>query len=46
MDEKAQPPTKAKPFDNALIIRDVVSQAKNAELKSQADPKDPPLAKT
>ena len=42
---------KAKPSENALIIRDVVSQAKDAELKSQvgdsqskkADPKkDPP----
>ena len=51
VDEEAQLPMKAKPSENALIIRDVVSQAKDAELKSQvgdsqskkADPKkDPP----
>ena len=28
---------KAKPSEDALTIRDVVSQAKNAELKSQAE---------
>ena len=33
-DEEAQLPTKAKPSEDALIIRDVVSQAKDAELKS------------
>ena len=52
--EEAQPPMKANPSDDALTIRDVVSQAKDAELKSQvrdsqsekADPKkDPPQAK-
>ena len=45
---------KAKHFENALTIRDVVSQAKDIELKSKAedsqsetvDPKkDPPQAK-
>ena len=46
MDEEAQLPTKAKPFEDALTIRDMVLQAKDAELKSQADPKDPPPAKT
>jgi len=34
--EKAQPSMKAKPFKDALTISDVVSQAKDAELKSQA----------
>ena len=55
MDEEAQLPVKAKSYEDALTIRDVVSQAKDAELKSQAegsqsekaDPqKDLPLAKT
>ena len=46
VDEEAQPLTKAKPFEDALTIRDVVLQTKDAELKSQVDPKDPPLAKT
>ena len=52
--EEAQPPMKANPSDDALTIRDVVSQAKDAEAKSKAndvhfeaaDPqKDPPQAK-
>ena len=34
--EKAQPPVKANPSEDALTIRDVVSQAKNAEAKSKA----------
>ena len=55
MDEEAQLPVKPKSYEDALTIRDVVSQAKDAELKSQAegsqsekvDPqKDLPLAKT
>ena len=46
MDEEVQPSTKAKPSEDALTIRDMVLQAKDVELKSQADPKDPPLAKT
>ena len=46
MDEEAQPPIKAKPSKDALTIRDVILQAKDAELKSQADPKDPSPAKT
>ena len=45
-DEEAQLPTKAKPSEDALTIRDVVSQAKDAELKSQANPKDPLSTKT
>ena len=45
-DEEAQLSTKAKPSEDALIIRDVVSQAKDAELKSQANPKDPLSTKT
>ena len=32
--EEAQLPTKAKSFEDALTIRDVVSQAKDAKLKS------------
>ena len=46
VDEEVQPSTKAKPSEDALTIRDVVSQAKDAELKSQANPKDPLLTKT
>ena len=46
VDEEAQLPTKAKPSEDALTIRDVVSQAKDAELKFQADPNDPSPAKT
>ena len=46
MDGEAQLPSKAKPSKDALTIRDVVSQAKDAELKYQANPKDPPPAKT
>ena len=46
VDEESQLLTKAKPSEDALTIRDVVSQAKDAELKSQANPKDLPLAKT
>ena len=52
--EEIQPPMMAKPSEDALTIRDVIVQAKDAELKSQAedsqsekaDPKkDPPQAK-
>ena len=46
VDVETQISTKAKPSEDALTIRDVVSQAKDAELKSQADPKDPPPVKT
>ena len=46
MDEEVQPSTKAKPSEDALTIRDMVLQAKDVELKSQANPKDPPPAKT
>ena len=46
VDEESQLLTKAKPFEDALIIRDVVSQVKGTELKSQADPKGPLPAKT
>ena len=46
MDEKVQPSAKAKPSEDALIIRDVVLQAKDTKLKSQVDPKDLPLTKT
>ena len=46
-----QPPTKANSFEDALTIKDVVSQTKDAELKSKvkdsqsetADPKKDPL---
>ena len=41
--EEAQLPVKAKSPKDALTIRDVVSQAKDAELKSQA--KGPPFEK-
>ena len=34
MDEEAQLPMKAKPSEDALTIRDMVSQAKDTELKS------------
>ena len=52
--KEAQPPMKAKPSKDTLTIKDVVSQDKEAELKSQAedsqsekvDPQmDPPQAK-
>ena len=46
VDEESQLLTKAKPFEDVLIIRDVVSQAKDAELKSQVDLKNPPPMKT
>ena len=46
MDKEVQPSAKTKLSENALTIRDVVLQAKDAELKSQANPKDPPPAKT
>ena len=36
-DEEAQLPVKAKSSDDALTIRDVVSQAKDVNLKSQAE---------
>ena len=35
--KEAQPLMKANPSEDALIIRDVVSQAKDAELKSQVE---------
>ena len=37
VDKEAQPPTKDKPFEDSLTIKDVVSQAKNAESKSKAE---------
>ena len=37
MGKEAQPPMKDKPFEDSLIIRDVVSQAKDLESKSKAD---------
>ena len=37
MDEEAQLLMKAKSSKDALTIKDVVSQAKDAELKSQAE---------
>ena len=37
VDKEAQPPTKDKPSDDSLTIRDVVSQAKDVESKSKAD---------
>ena len=37
MDKEAQPPTKDKPFEDSLTIRDVVSQAKDVESKSKTD---------
>ena len=51
VDKVAQPPTKDKPSEDSLTIRDVVSQAKDAESKSKAngvhsevvDPKKDPL---
>ena len=46
VDKEVQPSAKASLSEDALTIRDVVSKAKDAELKSQADPKDPPPAKT
>ena len=55
MDEKAQLLMKTKPSEDALAIRDIVLQAKDAELKSQVrdsqsekgnPKKDPPPAKT
>ena len=46
VDEEAQLPTKAKPSEDALIIRDVLSQSKDAKLKSQANPKNLPSMKT
>ena len=36
MDKEAQPPEKDKPSKDSLTIRDVVSQAKEAESKSKA----------
>ena len=52
VDEEAQLLMKAKPSEDALTIRDVVSQAKDTKLKSQvedsqsemADPKKDPLS--
>ena len=35
--KEAQPPMKDKPSEDSLIIRDVVSQAKDSESKSKAD---------
>ena len=37
VDKEAQPPTKDKPSEDSLTIRDVVSQAKDAESKSKAE---------
>ena len=37
MGKEAQPPMMDKPFRDSLTIRDVVSQAKDAEVKSKAD---------
>ena len=37
MDREAQPPTKDKPSEDFLTIRDVDSQAKDAEFKSKAE---------
>ena len=37
MDKEAQPPTKDKPFEDSLTIRDVVSQAKDTKSKSKAE---------
>ena len=37
VDKKAQQPVKDKPSEDFLMIRDVVSQAKEAELKSRAE---------
>ena len=43
MDKEVQPHTKAKHFEDDLIIRDVVSKAKDVEFKSKAaDPKEEP----
>ena len=37
MGKEAQPPMKDKPSEDSLTIRDVVSQAKDMEVKSKAD---------
>ena len=37
MGKEAQPPMKDKPSKDSLTIRDVVSQAKDAESKSKSD---------
>ena len=37
MDKEAQPPTKDKPSEDSLAIRDVVSQAKDTKSKSKAE---------
>ena len=37
MDKEAQQPAKDKPSEDFLTIRDVASQAKEAELKSRAE---------
>ena len=37
VDKEAQPPTKDKPSEGSLTIKDVVLQAKDAESKSKAD---------
>ena len=37
MGEEAQPPVKASPSEDALMIRHVVSQTKDAEAKSKAN---------
>ena len=41
MGKESQPLMKANPFKGALTIRDVVSQAKDAGLKSQAEDSQP-----
>ena len=37
MGKEAQPPMKDKPLEDSLTIRDVVSQAKDAEFKSKVE---------
>ncbi|KAL0017365.1 hypothetical protein SO802_004434 [Lithocarpus litseifolius] len=44
MGKEAQPPLKAKLSEDALTIRDVVSQAKDVEAKSKADDVPPKTA--
>ena len=44
VDKEAQPPTKDKPSEDSLTIRDVVSQAKDAESKSKSEGAHPEVA--
>ena len=46
VDEESQLLIHSKPSEDTLTIKDMVSQAKDMELKSQANPKDPLSAKT